>query len=103
MLRQTIPYNKWDERALQLYTVSDILIFQLRFFMQNGIKEHGLRPLPSLFYPNLKEGFTLKCYKLHEAESFAEIDYALAMIQALPTICELIPVHLVFAERSFLR
>ena len=70
---------------------------------QPSSKEHGLRPLPTIIYPTLKNGFTLKCYKGHEAESFMETDYALSMIQALPTLCKLMPVHLIIAEYSFLR
>ncbi|KAL5536392.1 hypothetical protein ACEPAF_214 [Sanghuangporus sanghuang] len=84
-LSKSVPFNSWENRVLELYV------------------KHGLRPLPTWFYPDDKDGVTPKCYKIHEVQGFTDSQATLAMSEALPRICDNIPVHLVFAERSFLR
>ncbi|THH06482.1 hypothetical protein EW145_g4060 [Phellinidium pouzarii] len=87
-LRTRLPYNTWDERALELHTNN---------------KEHGLRSLPTMFYPEDKTGFTTKCYKLHESAAFSSDEDSLKLARTLPELCKVLPVHLVYAENSFLR
>ncbi|KAI5118823.1 hypothetical protein M0805_009401 [Coniferiporia weirii] len=83
--RKSLPYGSWDKRALELYV------------------EHGLRPLPSGFYPENKTGFTLKCYKLHEGAGFARDEDVLGLSNYLPSVCHATQVHLVCAEKSAFR
>ncbi|KAH8108809.1 Alpha/beta hydrolase fold-1, partial [Phellopilus nigrolimitatus] len=84
-IRVRMPFNTWDSRAMELFV------------------EHGIRPLPTLFYPDDKTGVTLKCYKHHESIAFSTDSEILIMAKALPDLCKAMPVHLVFAETSFLR
>ncbi|KAF9064039.1 hypothetical protein BDP27DRAFT_1367525 [Rhodocollybia butyracea] len=48
MLKMRNTWKKWDDRVLKIFVGS------------------GLRPLPTLEYPNIKEGVTLKCTRKQE-------------------------------------
>ena len=64
---------------------------------------HGLRDLPTAFYPEDKSGVTLCCYRMHETDSYANYDDPIMAVHYLVRITQLIPVHLVFGQTSLFR
>ena len=64
---------------------------------------HGLRDLPTAFYPEDKSGVTLCCYRMHETESYANEDDRIMAARYLANVTQLIPVHLVFGQISLFK
>ncbi|KAI5119020.1 hypothetical protein M0805_001879 [Coniferiporia weirii] len=81
-LRLRQPYSGWDPRALVRYV------------------EHGLRPLPTLFYPEETTGWTLKCHKAFEIIPFSRSDETATSARILEDLHKQVPVHLVFGQDS---
>lgn len=68
------------------------------------LKAYGLRDLPSAFYPDDKtDGVTLSCYKMHESDSFSNFDDPVMAVNYLVNVTKLIPVHLIFGQKSLFR
>jgi len=76
----------WDERILKI------------------LVEHGLRPLPTAEYPDLKEGVTLKCTRKQEAATFRDrVSHGIAY-RCLPHVLKEIPTHITYgAVMNFMR
>ncbi|KAH8107505.1 Alpha/beta hydrolase fold-1 [Phellopilus nigrolimitatus] len=83
LLSQKMPWKSWDPRCLVLF------------------EEHGLRPLPTLLYPDLKAGgLTLSCTKLQESDAYANADEPRRTLESLPALTRVLPVHVVFGAES---
>lgn len=68
------------------------------------LKAYGLRDLPTAFYPDNKTGgVTLSCYKMHESDSFSNFDDPVMAVNYLVNVTRLLPVHLIFGQKSFFR
>ena len=59
----------WDERVLKILVVSFASLSLHLYMTGRREQEHGVRPLPTAEYPDLKEGVTLKCTKKQVAVS----------------------------------
>ena len=63
-------FSPWDERVLRIYAVSFASLSSQLYVTNFVVKQdHGVRPLPTAEYPDLKEGVTLKCTRKQEAVS----------------------------------
>lgn len=68
------------------------------------LKAYGLRDLPTAFYPDDKtDGVTLSCYKMHESDSFSNFDDPVMAVNYLVNVTKLIPVHVIFGQKSLFR
>ena len=54
-----------EDFRCEFHFIVSVLVYGESHFEQ----KHGLRPLPTAEYPDLKEGVTLKCTKKQEAVS----------------------------------
>lgn len=61
-----------------------------------------MRPLPSKFYPD-KSGVTLSCHRLHECFAYTDLPELNIVAKAIPSVHEVIPIHILVSEKSFLR
>ncbi|KAH7912511.1 Alpha/beta hydrolase fold-1 [Hygrophoropsis aurantiaca] len=71
-------WKSWDERILRMYV------------------NHGLRPLPTLEYPNSLDGVTLKCAKQQESATFGDYKSRVLAYNLLPHLAKCIPIHFVY-------
>ena len=78
------PWKLWDKRALQAYV------------------DHGLRPLPSIWYPD-KQGVTLSCHRDQEAFAYTDLPELNVVANLLPSLRQVMPVHILVSGKSFLR
>ncbi|KAH7907247.1 Alpha/beta hydrolase fold-1 [Hygrophoropsis aurantiaca] len=71
-------WKNWDERILRIYV------------------NHGLRPLPTLEYPNRLDGVTLKCTKQQESATLGDHKSRVLAYNLLPHLAKRIPIHFVY-------
>ncbi|KAJ6605076.1 Alpha/beta hydrolase fold-1 [Mycena sp. CBHHK59/15] len=77
VLKSRPAWKIWDDRILRLYV------------------EHGLRPLPSLEYPD-KEGVTLKCTRRQETATYSDPLGSSLAYRMTGEIAKRIPIHVVY-------
>ncbi|GBE86213.1 hypothetical protein SCP_0900920 [Sparassis crispa] len=58
--------------------------------------EYGLRDLPTAYYPDKKDGVTLKCSKVQEIATYMEELGSRRAYDFLPTLCATMPVHFIY-------
>ncbi|KAJ7216362.1 Alpha/beta hydrolase family-domain-containing protein [Mycena pura] len=71
------PWKRWDERVLRTYV------------------EHGLRPLPTLEYPD-KTGVTLKCIRRHESAVYRDTLASFFVYRLMNWLVKHIPTHFIY-------
>jgi len=59
-------------------------------------QEHGLRPLPTAEYPDLKEGVTLKCTRKQEAATLRDYVSYGVVYRYFPHVLKEIPTHITY-------
>ena len=62
-----------------------------------NLQTYGLRALPTLYYPG-KQGVTLTCTKVDEAQAYAAGNEDFDALWRLNQICGKVPVHIIWAE-----
>nr|GAT61200.1 predicted protein [Mycena chlorophos] len=72
------PWKGWDPRVLRLYV------------------DHGLRPLPSLEYPHVNEGVTLRCTRRQETATYRDRHGVATAYRTIASIAHRVPTHLVY-------
>ncbi|KAJ7055596.1 Alpha/beta hydrolase fold-1 [Mycena amicta] len=70
-------WKVWDPRVLRLFV------------------DHGLRPLPSLEYPD-KEGVTLRCTRRQETATYKDKHGISVTYRTIGSIAKRVPIHLVY-------
>jgi hypothetical protein len=61
-------FQAWDDKILNIYVVCHSVVCTVgSSYAKLIIQQHGLRPLPTLDYPDQHHGVTLKCSKFQEA------------------------------------
>ncbi|KAF7309567.1 AB hydrolase-1 domain-containing protein [Mycena indigotica] len=73
------PWKLWDPRALQLFV------------------EHGLRPLPSIEYPD-KQGVTLRCTRRQETATYRDPHGIATTYNTIGRLSKRVPIHLVYGS-----
>ncbi|CAA7268726.1 unnamed protein product [Cyclocybe aegerita] len=81
-LKARLPWAAWDERVFDVYV------------------KHGLRALPTAYYPDKMSGVTLTTHRLAENIAFEGKQYASNALNRLNQICVHIPVHLIFGGKN---
>ncbi|KAE9403216.1 hypothetical protein BT96DRAFT_815274 [Gymnopus androsaceus JB14] len=79
MLKARHTWKIWDDRTLRIYV------------------NHGLRPLPTLEYPNIKDGLTLKCTRKLETASYRDLNGCHVAYRNLRSYVSRIRLHLVYS------
>ncbi|KAJ7057046.1 Alpha/beta hydrolase fold-1 [Mycena amicta] len=74
-----VPWKTWDARVLGSFV------------------EHGLRPLPSLEYPDKdKDGVTLRCTRRQETATYRDTHASGVVYRMMHDVARRIPTHLVY-------
>ncbi|KAJ3508790.1 hypothetical protein NLJ89_g5563 [Agrocybe chaxingu] len=81
-LKARLPWAAWDERVFDVYVA------------------HGLRALPTAYYPEKPSGVTLTTHRLAENIAFEGKQYASNALNRLNQICVHLPVHLIFGGKN---
>ncbi|KAF8148850.1 alpha/beta-hydrolase [Crassisporium funariophilum] len=81
-LKARLPWGAWDESVFEIYV------------------KHGLRALPTAYYPEKKVGVTLTTHRLAENVAFTGKQYSYDALNRLNQICAYTPVHLIFGGRN---
>ncbi|KAF7319464.1 AB hydrolase-1 domain-containing protein [Mycena chlorophos] len=71
------PWKNWDPRVLKTFV------------------EHGLRPLPSLEYPD-KEGVTLRCTRAQETATYRDAHGSATVYRLIKHIVKRVPTHIIY-------
>ncbi|KIK68239.1 hypothetical protein GYMLUDRAFT_709378 [Collybiopsis luxurians FD-317 M1] len=82
MIRASARLGKyWDERVLRIYV------------------NQGLRPLPTLEYPDLKDGVTLKCTRKQETAIYLGLSIGSSVVfRGISTYASRVRIHLVYGK-----
>ncbi|PBK71172.1 alpha/beta-hydrolase [Armillaria solidipes] len=82
-LGKRFPWKAWDPEVLDIYV------------------NHGLRPLPTAFYPDKTDGVTLTATWVDENAAYSkDAGTAFTALWNLNTLCSVVPVHLVYGARN---
>lgn len=93
-LGKRFPWKVWDLEVLDIYVVSIGLpvFLSLLIVAQN----HGLRPLPTAFYPDKTDGVTLSATWVDENAAYSKDGgTSFTALRNLNTLYSVVPVHLV--------
>lgn len=65
------------------------------------LQNHGLRPLPTAFYPDKTDGVTLTATWVDENAAYSkDSGTTFTALWNLNTLCSVVPVHLVYGARN---
>ncbi|KAF5337468.1 hypothetical protein D9757_002417 [Collybiopsis confluens] len=78
MLKARKTWQTWDDRVLKIFV------------------ESGLRPLPSLDYPDIKEGVTLKCSRKQETASYKDAHGWVSIYRDIRNYAARVRIHLYY-------
>ncbi|KAK0472758.1 alpha/beta-hydrolase [Armillaria novae-zelandiae] len=81
--RKRFPWKAWDPEVLDTYV------------------DHGLRALPTAFYPDKSDGVTLSATWVDENAAYSkDSGSATTALWNLNTLCGVLPVHLIYGARN---
>ncbi|KAJ3930534.1 MAG: Alpha/beta hydrolase fold-1 [Lentinula lateritia] len=80
MLKTRRTWQSWDDRVLKLFV------------------ETGLRPLPTLNYPDVKDGVTLKCTRDQETATYRDTHGWVTMYRGLPSYASRVRIHIYYGK-----
>ncbi|KAJ3761025.1 Alpha/beta hydrolase fold-1 [Lentinula raphanica] len=80
MLKSRKTWQVWDDRVLRIFV------------------ETGLRPLPTLDYPNIKEGVTLKCTRRQETAAYRDTHGWVTIYRGFRTYASRVRIHLYYGR-----
>ncbi|KAG7441388.1 uncharacterized protein BT62DRAFT_486103 [Guyanagaster necrorhizus] len=98
-LGKRFPWKVWDLEVLDIYVVSIGLpvFLSLLIVAQN----HGLRPLPTAFYPDKTDGVTLSATWVDENAAYSKDGgTSFTALRNLNTLYSVVPVHLVYGAKN---
>ncbi|ESK96126.1 hypothetical protein Moror_7267 [Moniliophthora roreri MCA 2997] len=77
-LKSRKSWQVWDDRVLKVFV------------------KHGLRSLPTLDYPDIKEGLTLKCTRKQETATYLDQLGPSSIYRDFSSYVKRVPIHLVY-------
>ncbi|KAJ4477253.1 Alpha/beta hydrolase fold-1 [Lentinula aciculospora] len=80
MLKARRTWQVWDDRVLKIFV------------------ETGLRPLPTLDYPEIKDGVTLKCTRKQETAAYRDTHGWVTVYRGLKTYASRVRIHLYYGK-----
>ncbi|PBK71188.1 alpha/beta-hydrolase [Armillaria solidipes] len=80
--RKRFPWKAWDPEVLDTYV------------------NHGLRTLPTAFYPDKPDGVTLSATWVDENAAYSKDSGSATALWNLNTLCGVLPVHLIYSARN---
>ncbi|KAF9068271.1 Alpha/beta hydrolase fold-1 [Rhodocollybia butyracea] len=80
VLKARKAWKIWDDRVLRIFV------------------ETGLRPLPTLDYPDIKEGVTLKCTRKQETASYRDPLGYVTIYRGFRSYASRIPIHVYYGS-----
>ncbi|CAA7258857.1 unnamed protein product [Cyclocybe aegerita] len=93
-LKARLPWATWDERVFDCPVDDDA------GHRRGKGKKHGLRALPTVYYPDKMSEVTLTTHRLAENIAFEGKQYASNALDQLSQICIHLPAHLIFGGKN---